>query len=93
MHRHRIPYEFKFENKIVGGIMTWRQLFILVLPSLFAVWLFTELKVPFLIALLAELFIIAIGAVFAFVRIESRELHVWLKEIFDYQRRKKFFLP
>lgn len=92
MRRHKIPYEFKFEDKVVGGILTWRQALILFTPLVIAVKIFVDFHVPVAISALLSFAILACSAAFAFLKINGDTLSIFLQKYFDFARRKKIFL-
>ena len=92
MQRYKIPYEFKFESKIVGGILSWRQALILAVPGLATISILSELHIPFLAVFLIEIFVIVLSAVFAFVKINGDDFTTFLKKYYDFKRRKKIIL-
>lgn len=92
MQRHRIPYEFKFEDKIVGGILTWKQVLILCAPLAVAIKVFVDFHVPAIISVFAGIIILACSVAFAFVKVNGDELAVFLNKYFDFLRRQKIFL-
>ncbi|WPX08221.1 PrgI family mobile element protein [Anaerocellum danielii] len=92
MQRYRIPYEFKFEDKIVGGFLTWRQTLILVVPSLAMFSMLSNFHVPFAIALIVELLTIAVCSIFAFVKVNGDDFITFLKKYYDFMTRKRIIL-
>lgn len=92
MRRHKIPYEFKFEDKTVGGILTWRQLLILCTPLAIAVKIFVDFHVPVIISVFLSFIILACSTAFAFLKVNGDTLSIFIQKYFDFVRRKKVFL-
>ena len=92
MRTFKIPLDEKVEDRVIGGIMTWKQFLVAVVPALVGFGLFSELKFPFWTALVLEVLILAAGAVLAFFKINGDEFDVFLKKLYKFYTSKKTIL-
>lgn len=88
----KIPLDEKIEDKVIGGIMTWKQFLVSVVPALVGFGLFSELRFPIWLAAILEIFILATGAAFAFFKINGDELDVFLKKLYKFYTGKRTIL-
>ncbi|ADQ06058.1 hypothetical protein Calhy_0310 [Caldicellulosiruptor hydrothermalis 108] len=92
MRTFKIPLDEKIEDKVIGGIMTWKQFLVFVVPALIGFGLFSELRFPIWLAAILEIFILVIGSAFAFLKINGDELDVFLKKLYKFYTGKRTIL-
>lgn len=92
MRTFKIPLDEKVEDKVIGGIMTWKQFLVSVVPVLVGFGLFSEFRFPVWLAAILEIFILATGATFAFLKINGDELDVFLRKLYKFYTGKRTIL-